>query len=610
MPLLDDIRAGFEYVKRALSLVQAQVNARVPLSSANIANGYVQLSNATLIPATVMPAFTGDITSSAGSLNLTLATVNSNVGVFGNAIAAPIITVNSKGLITAVSTTPILSSVSWANVTSKPSTLSGFGITDALNLAGGTLTGFVTLHADPTNDFHPATKRYVDAIAQGLDPKGSVLAATTTNITLSGLQIIDGVSVTVGSRVLVKNQSTASQNGIYVVASGAWTRASDMDVWAEFPSSFVFVEEGGQADTGWTCVANAGGTLGTTAVNWVQFSGQGTYTASTGVILSGNDFQLTGQALSLHNLSSTGFIRRNGVNSFSASAISNSDLPTSGVVAGNYRFVTVNDRGIVTAGSNPDITIANVTNLQTTLDAKADLVGGKIPVAQLPAAAITDVFVVSSQAAMLALNAQRGDVAKRTDVNKTFILSTDSPTTLIDWVELAASGGAAGSGSDTFIADGVGTEYTLSFFSVPDTIFVAVNGILQRQTTDYTVVGNVLTFPDPLPNGAVIIVRALGVFQANGDTLEQAFADLGYGKAFIETFLANGVQNNFLITNTIVNQNHTLVSINGLLQDPEDYSISGQNLSFTNTVSNASTITVRYSGSYYVDDVTPQWFFS
>lgn len=80
------------------------------------------------------------------------------------------------------------------------------------------------------------------------------------------------------------------------------------------------------------------------------------------------------------------------------------------------------------------------TATQTALDAKADLVGGLVPTSQIPALAITEVFTVVSQAAMLALTAQRGDVAVRTDVGKTFILSTDSPSTLADWKEMAAIG--------------------------------------------------------------------------------------------------------------------------------------------------------------------------
>lgn len=133
----------------------------------------------------------------------------------------------------------------------------------------------------PTLDTDAANKIYVDNAVQGIDGKASVRVATTANITLSAAQTIDGVAVVVGDRVLVKNQTTANQNGVYLVAAGAWTRATDADAWAELQSAYVFVEQGTtQADTGWTCTADAGGTLGTTSVSWVQFSAAGQISAS------------------------------------------------------------------------------------------------------------------------------------------------------------------------------------------------------------------------------------------------------------------------------------------------------------------------------------------
>lgn len=158
----------------------------------------------------------------------------------------------------------------------------------------------ITSLADPTNAQDAATKAYVDAVAQGIDAKQSVLAATTANITLSGAQTIDGVSVVAGDRVLVKNQSSAAQNGIYVVASGAWTRATDMDAWSEVPNAFVFVEQGStQADTSWVCSSNAGGTLGTTAIDWFQFGSAAAYTAGNGLQLTGNAFSVLADGSSL-----------------------------------------------------------------------------------------------------------------------------------------------------------------------------------------------------------------------------------------------------------------------------------------------------------------------
>lgn len=155
----------------------------------------------------------------------------------------------------------------------------------------------ITGLADPTNAQDAATKAYVDGVAQGLDAKASVRAATTADITLSGTQTIDGVAVIAADRVLVKNQSTTTQNGIYTVAAGAWSRATDADTWNELISAFTFVEEGTtNADTGWVSTINAGGTLGVTAVSFVQFSSAGTYAAGDGLTLSGNTFNVGGTA--------------------------------------------------------------------------------------------------------------------------------------------------------------------------------------------------------------------------------------------------------------------------------------------------------------------------
>jgi hypothetical protein len=191
-----------------------------------------------------------------------------------------------------------LSNIGNASLTNSSITVGTTAI--ALGASSLTLGGLtsVAVTQDPTSALQLATKQYVDAVAEGLDPKASCVAATTANITLSGTQTIDGVALIAGDRCLVKDQTLSQNNGIYLVAAGAWTRATDMDSWLEVPGAFTFIEQGTlYADTGWVCTSNAGGTLGTTPITWVQFAGVGSYTAGTGLTLTGTQFSITNTAV-------------------------------------------------------------------------------------------------------------------------------------------------------------------------------------------------------------------------------------------------------------------------------------------------------------------------
>jgi len=153
----------------------------------------------------------------------------------------------------------------------------------------------ITGLADPTADADAANKGYVDGVAQGLDVKDSVVATTTANGTLSSAfangQSIDGVTLQTGDRILIKNQTTASQNGIYnVQASGAPSRATDMGTGSNAAGAFVFVEEGTtNAENGFTCTSDTGSAVvGTNNLVFAQFSGAGQVIAGDGLDKSGN----------------------------------------------------------------------------------------------------------------------------------------------------------------------------------------------------------------------------------------------------------------------------------------------------------------------------------
>ena len=153
----------------------------------------------------------------------------------------------------------------------------------------------ITNLADPTADADAANKGYVDGVAQGLDVKDSVVATTTANGTLASAfangQTIDGVSLSTNDRILIKDQSTQTENGIYTVnASGAPTRADDLATGADAAGAFVFIEQGTvNAENGFVCTSNKGSAVvGTNNLVFSQFSGAGQITAGNGLEKSGN----------------------------------------------------------------------------------------------------------------------------------------------------------------------------------------------------------------------------------------------------------------------------------------------------------------------------------
>lgn len=165
------------------------------------------------------------------------------------------------------------------------------GITsNEINLAGDyAYTGNITVPA-PAGGTSVVNKDYVDGVASGLDVKESVRSGVTSNVaSLSGPQTVGGVAVVAGDRVLLMGQSTASQNGIYIVNAGAWTRAEDADSDAEVTAGlFTFVEEGDEADNGYVLTTDNPITVGTTSLAFAQFSGAGQITAGAGLSKSGN----------------------------------------------------------------------------------------------------------------------------------------------------------------------------------------------------------------------------------------------------------------------------------------------------------------------------------
>jgi len=155
----------------------------------------------------------------------------------------------------------------------------------------------ITNVADPVNAQDAATKGFVEATSQGLDVKDSCVAATTGNITISTAlnngDTLDGVTLSTNDRVLVKDQSTASQNGIYIVGSSP-ARADDLAAGSDAAGMFTFVEQGTvNADNGFVCTSNKGSAVvGTNNLTFAQFSGAGQITAGDGLDKSGNTLSI------------------------------------------------------------------------------------------------------------------------------------------------------------------------------------------------------------------------------------------------------------------------------------------------------------------------------
>ena len=232
---------------------------------------------------------------------------------------------------------PVQSGLTITNSTLNSSPIGGTSPSTGIFTNIATTTGTISTNASSATDI--VNLLTLQAYAAGISWKNPVTAATTTNITLSGLQTVDTVSLVAGNTVLVKNQTDNTKNGIYQVNTGAWTYATGSTTWAQYVSALVFVEYGTQAGSAWYCSAQPGGTLGTTAMVWSNFSVASTYTAGTGLTLAGYQFSIT----------------------------------NTGVAANTYGSATatpvfaVNAQGQITSVTNTTITpaIGNVTGLGT-----------------------------------------------------------------------------------------------------------------------------------------------------------------------------------------------------------------------------------------------------
>lgn len=185
------------------------------------------------------------------------------------------------------------------NVSITNSTYNGGTIGQTTAVSNAAITNIAlttgTISTAPTSNTDLVNKAYVDATAQGLQLLQPATVATTTNLAaLSGLLTIDGVTVTAGQRVLVKDQTSAQFNGVYVAAVGTWSRSTDTDTYAELQNIYLFVTSGSvNGGSAWGTTNHGTGTIDVTPINWVQIANTAIYTAGTGLTLASNQFSIT-----------------------------------------------------------------------------------------------------------------------------------------------------------------------------------------------------------------------------------------------------------------------------------------------------------------------------
>lgn len=320
-------------VAEAGKILKLNADAKLPADVVGNADTASKLASSVLI------GVKGDVNAASvafdGSKDVDINVVLANTGVAAGEYTK--VTVDAKGRVTAATTLAAddIPDLDWAKITTgKPTTVDGYGITDAVKKTGDTMTGMLTLAGAPTADLHAATKAYVDSVVQGLDVKESVRVATTANVDLASVSSIDGVALVDGDRILVKDQTNKAENGIYVKSATGLVRAADAVDGKVSSGMFAFVEEGTvNANNGFVLATDGAITVGTTELDFSQFSGMGQIIAGTGIGKNGNEIYLT----------------------------------DSGVTAGTYTKVTVDAKGRVTAAENlassdlPEIAWAVIT---------------------------------------------------------------------------------------------------------------------------------------------------------------------------------------------------------------------------------------------------------
>ena len=480
--------------------------------------------------------------------------------------------------------------------------------------AGGTMTGAINMGTNQINNLGMAATpaqtdavnvAYVQAALNGLSWKQEVQAATTANIVLTGLLTIDGYQTVAGDRILVKNQTTSSANGIYAAAAGAWTRTADASTGTQLDGAAVYVTQGTTlVDTGWV-QTDASIVIGTSPVTWSQFSGSNTYTAGTGIALIGNAFSNTGVLSFQTNLSgltpstsSTGAVTLSGTLGTGSGGTGATATPANGqMLVGNGTGFTVATIG---TGTGISTTIGSGT-LQINNTGVTSITG---TANQITASASTGGVTLSLPSSVSIANLTLTGLTANTMLYVgagSALTSTGAATNgqiLIGSTGLAPALGTITAGTAISVTNGAGS-ITINNTGVTSNVAgtgISVSGATGAVTITNTGVtswsaGTTGLTPNSATTGAVTLGGTLAV--ANGgtglsSTPANGALDIGNGVGFTRTTLTAGTGISVVNAAGSITLNNTGVTSVALV-GPAIFTVSGSPVTTTGTLTVALT---------------------
>ena len=425
-----------------------------------------------------------------------------------------------------------------------------------------TTTGSIS--TTPSNPTDLVNKNYVDMFVQGYAIKAECQCASTGNLTLSGLQTIDGYTTLVGDRVLVKNQTNQAENGIYVAASGTWARSSDANTWNSLISAFTFIQNGStQANSGWVCTISTGGTLGTTPVTWSQLASAASYFAGTGLTLSSYTFSITpvGTAGTYGSASSVPVFVTNA--------------------SGQVTSVTNTSISIAPSQINATIPNSGLTNSSITINGSNISLGGSATITAVNPNALTigTGLSGSSYNGSTAVTIANTGVLSFSGGTTGFTPNTATTGTITLAGTLNPSNGGTGATTLTGYVYGNGTGAMTASTTIP-TSALSGNFVSTFQTSL-----SGLT-PSTATNGAVTLAGTLGV--SSGGT--GVTASSGANSVVLRDSNQNVFSNNFIPNTTTTTASST--PINLTISSSQYQIVNGTVTSQTFNMPDATTLTV------------------